>query len=93
MSEQAYDAIMDDMLTEMRTLFDAGLVAERVGTDFSSEERFITLSKHLAEMATSRSDTKAIRRGGRNAISMRDVVFAQRKEKFDAEKAVKRQNE
>ena len=88
-----YDTLLSEMLTEMQSLLASGLDPVRRAAEFSDEERFIILSRRVNEMARSRPDTKAIRRsvGGRQqTISMRDLVFAERKERHEKEKAGKR---
>lgn len=88
MTLDPYDQIMSDLVDELRELLDAGIEDERTGTDFSSGERFITVSKRLQEMARSRPDTKPVRRiidGRPQTISMRDVVFNERKERHEKE--------
>lgn len=91
MALDEYDEIISEMLTEMTDLLFAGLDDQRKGNEFSDEERFITLSKRVAEMARSRPDTTPIKREGfRQPISMRDVVFRERKERHDKEKAQKK---
>lgn len=83
-----YDQIMSDYVDELRDLLDAGLEDERTGTEFSSGERFIIVSRRLADMARSRPDTKPRPRvvdGKTRTISMRDLVFDERKERHEKE--------
>lgn len=92
MALDEYDTILSEMLAEMTTLLDAGLNSQRRGEEFSTEERFIILSRRVNEMARSRPDTRAIPRkvnGRPQTISMRDVVLNERKERHDMEKAAK----
>lgn len=83
-----YDTIISEMLAEMTTLLNDGLDSQRGGSEFSTEERFIILAGRVKEMANSRPDTRAIPRkidGRSRVISMRDVVFTERKERHDKE--------
>lgn len=83
-----YDQIMSDYVDELRDLLDAGLEDERTGNEFSSGERFIIVSRRLADMARSRPDTKPRPRvvdGKTRTISMRDLVFDERKDRHEKE--------